>query len=600
VRLYASACLKSGDNSAAYRAYRHLDLLVPGDPKILINLGQIAKALDRPDATEWTSKVVPAVKRRMAGKAGELHKRAIGLFEAGTPIEGLSRKHERLVRQADTMYDAQQNDDALELLLGLDARVPNNPDILYRIGRAHMQINRFSDAVMVLERAHSEAPHDTGIASSLVIAQAQAERLSDSLETLSKLSQEQLSTFEGRLANAILEAESGRSEEAVSLLESIEADHPGDRAVARRMVMELSALGRFDELENWVLKLSESAPHGGFAYLNASISGILKPDTELFRRAEAVVNDRTTAQRERAVIRFAIAKSLQAAGDHNQAFAHFEKANALVDRIYDPRETDDFCEKTKERFDRRLFDRPFDVERGRGRIFIVGMPRSGSTMVEQIMASHPLVHAVGESQGFYSCLRRLDTVDGYPDAFCDLDDSVFEELGQHYLDLVPTGANDEAFVVDKELLKFAHLGLLKLMLPGATVLHCCRDQIDICYSIFCQNFAGSHPYAYDLHNIAHFHRFHDSIMEHWNDVLPEYIHEAQYEQIIEDTEGEIRRLLEIVGLPFDAACLNYRSAQTTVRTASLHQVRQEIYRTSIGSWRRHEDKLKPLIEALNA
>ena len=214
------------------------------------------------------------------------------------------------------------------------------------------------------------------------------------------------------------------------------------------MVVDLSALGRFDELENWALKLSERAPHAGYAYLAASIGHILKPDTELFRRAEAVADDHTTAQRERAVTRFGIAKSLQAAGDHDQAFAHFKTANALVDRIYDPREIDDSCEKTKTQFDRKQFDRPLDVELGQGRIFIVGMLRSGSTMVEQILASHPLVHAVGESQGFYACLRRLEAVDGYPDAISDIEDSVFEELGQHYLDLVPTGANDEPFVVD--------------------------------------------------------------------------------------------------------------------------------------------------------
>lgn len=175
LRLYASACLKSGDNHAAFAAYRQLDLLDPGDPDALMSLGRIAKALDRPDAAEWTLQAGKAMKQRIAEKAGDLLKRATGLFRAGARIDGLSREQAGLVGQADTMNDAQRNDDVLELLLGLDARVPDNPEILYRIGRARLQLKQFPDAAKVLERAHSAAPQDTRIVSLLVVAQAQAE-----------------------------------------------------------------------------------------------------------------------------------------------------------------------------------------------------------------------------------------------------------------------------------------------------------------------------------------------------------------------------------------------------------------------------------------
>jgi len=165
--------------------------------------------------------------------------------------------------------------------------------------------------------------------------------------------------------------------------------------------------------------------------------------------------------------------------------------------------------------------------------------------------------------------------------------------------MLPGFARESRFVVDKDLTKFQHLGLVQMMLPGARVVLTRRNPMDGCYSMFCHNFPGW-PAIYRFSTLAHYQALHDDITAHWAQALPRPPHELRYEDMVADSETQIRRLLDAVGMPFHEDCIAFQEAASAVSTASVYQVRQKVYSSAVGAWKRHEDDLAPLREALEA
>lgn len=235
-------------------------------------------------------------------------------------------------------------------------------------------------------------------------------------------------------------------------------------------------------------------------------------------------------------------------------------------------------------------------------VFIVGMPRSGTTLVEQICASHPDVHGAGE-------LAKLGTVvraAGYtqapngsiqkPPQSLTADEA--RSLAADYLDFVRRIAPSPARIVDKMPHNFQLIGMIALLFPNARIIHATRDPIDNCISCFFNTFNERHGYNTDLHTLGLYYREYKRLMDHWNALLPGRIHECRYEAMIADQEGESRRLIDFLGLPWDDACLNFHETERSVTTPSRWQVRQPIYASSVKRWKRYENKIQPLIEAL--
>lgn len=235
-------------------------------------------------------------------------------------------------------------------------------------------------------------------------------------------------------------------------------------------------------------------------------------------------------------------------------------------------------------------------------VFVVGMPRSGSTLAEQILASHPAVHGAGEC-GDLGALAGLMRVPGdrplLPDGIAELPDGGLQWLGLGYLERMRPKAPQALRIVDKNLGNFKHLGLIHLALPQAKIIHTRRDPVDTCLSCFSHLFAGEHPYAYDLAELGRYWRACDRLMAHWRDALPPgVLLELQYEEVVEDLEGQARRLIAHCGLEWDEACLSFHKTERVVRTASMLQVRQPIYRGSMQKWRAYGELLRPLLDAL--
>ena len=238
-------------------------------------------------------------------------------------------------------------------------------------------------------------------------------------------------------------------------------------------------------------------------------------------------------------------------------------------------------------------------------VFIVGMPRSGTTLVEQILASHPAVHGAGEidwilrawatavarnsqaASPLSHCLDRLSVRD-----VDDLADAYLEPL----LALNPSAER----IVNKSPANFMHLGLIEVLFPMARVIHCRRDPLDTCLSCYMTDFAVGNDFSYALASAGHFYRHYDQMMSHWNEVLNLRILEVNYEQVVKDLDGETHRMLEFLDLPWNDACLRFHENKRFVATASNAQVRQPIYQSSVGRWRNYDRHLGPLRKALEA
>ena len=227
------------------------------------------------------------------------------------------------------------------------------------------------------------------------------------------------------------------------------------------------------------------------------------------------------------------------------------------------------------------------------------MPRSGTTLTEQILASHPQVHGAGELSALSDVLSDFHAVDDLA-KLAALDASELDGLARRYRQLahesVPT---DRRYVVDKMPHNFRYIGFIRLLFPQAKVIHCLRDPVDTCLSCYKRYFAGGGVrFAYDLTELGRYYCLYLNLMHHWHSVLPGYVYDLRYEDLIADQEGQSRRLLEFCGLPWDERCLTFYDSNRLVTTNSYHQVRQPIYRSSVQLWRRFEDHLAPLLDEL--
>jgi len=226
-------------------------------------------------------------------------------------------------------------------------------------------------------------------------------------------------------------------------------------------------------------------------------------------------------------------------------------------------------------------------------LFIIGMPRSGSTLVEQILSCHPDVYSAGEISDFVRL--ALPVMEGKAvDAVRSLGREYYQNVALAYLDGLQRDAGSAIRVSDKALSNYQWLGLIRVMFPNARVIHCRRAPMDNCLSIFQKNFTAAHHYAYDLTELGRYYLAYARLMRHWERVLPGYVYTLNYEDLITDQASETRRLLEYCSLDWDESCLAFHNSDRPVRTASLAQVRRPLYTSSLSKWRNYQPYLQPL------
>jgi hypothetical protein len=235
-------------------------------------------------------------------------------------------------------------------------------------------------------------------------------------------------------------------------------------------------------------------------------------------------------------------------------------------------------------------------------VFVLGMPRSGSTLIEQILASHSKVFGAGELADLNDTIDAVARLNNwsYPEMVARMSSEQLRQLGMSYVDRIRACAPTAARIVNKMPANFGLIGLIHLALPNARIIHTSRDPIDTCLSCFSLLFAAGHPYAYDLAELGRYYHGYHRLMQHWRAVLPEGVMlEVRYEDVVADLSGQTRAMVRHCGLEWEDSCLAFHKTRRPIQTASMCQVRQQIYRTSVGRPHRYQDLLQPLVDALD-
>lgn len=303
-------------------------------------------------------------------------------------------------------------------------------------------------------------------------------------------------------------------------------------------------------------------------------------------------------------LHFALAKEREDLGDFDAGFASLERGASIKRRhMRYSVETDlAIIDKICAAYGPAMFDGHVAGCPDKGPIFVLGMPRTGTTLVERILDSHSAVRSAGELNHFSLELTRLvREMPGYvPRAQSRLDfvESTtklsFERLGAAYLGSTRALADGHDYLIDKLPFNFLYAGLIHLALPNARIVNLQRHPLDTCYAVYKQLFRDAYPFSYDLEELARYYVAYDRLMRHWNEVMPGVIHTLHYEALVADIEGETRRLLEFCGLPWEEGCLRFNENQRAATTASATQVRQPLYGSSVGKWRNVAAQLEPV------
>ena len=370
----------------------------------------------------------------------------------------------------------------------------------------------------------------------------------------------------------------------------------------------LKDLGQFADAEAALLKALELDPKLAGVYVNlAECKKFTREDDPRLVAMQALEREEGLLTSDRIHLHFALGKAYADLKDHSRAFKHLLQGNTLKrsQLTYDEAATIIWIERIETVFTRDVVK----ARAGQGHsspvpIFVVGMPRSGTTLVEQILASHRDVHGGGELKIMRDIIKTVHRPDGsavpYPDFVGSVDGRVLKAIGTMYCVELQKLGPQVKHVTDKMPDNFFLAGLIHLTLPNARIIHVVRDPIDTCMSCFSTLFAAEHNYTYNLAELGRYHRRYQALMAHWHKVLPKgRIFDVHYEDIINDLEREVRRILTYCGLDWDPHCLEFHRTDRPVRTASARQVRQPIYKSAIGRWRVYEPYLGYLLGELS-
>jgi len=398
----------------------------------------------------------------------------------------------------------------------------------------------------------------------------------------------------------------GDADQAIALYELVLAAHPRLSRLWTSYGHALKTAGFQSRAIEAYRRAIAVDPGHGEAYWSLANLKTFRFDTDDVAAMRQQLARTDLGDEDRHHFDFALGKALEDAGDYEAAFRHYLAGNTLrkATAFHAPSEVTARMRRTCEVYTREFFEQRAGCgSDARDPIFVVGLPRAGSTLVEQILSSHSQVEGTMELPEIISITRmlrqRAPQAKSYHDVLEALPAGELRALGEHYLERTRIHRRAGApFFIDKMPNNFAHIGLIQLALPNARIIDARRHPLACCLSGFKQHFARGQNHTYDLDHLGRYYRDYVELMAHFDAVLPGRIHRVIYERIVEDTEAEVRRLLEYCGLPFEAACLRFFENPRAVRTASSEQVRQPIYRDGVDHWRHFEPWLEPLKSAL--
>lgn len=574
--LLGSVIIERGDPDKAIPYFVKVADLVPDKARPHNNLGIAYKRggrLEEAEAAYRRALVIDASYAQAHNNLGTT------LIERGNVIEAV-RSFEAAIKFDETFLEARRN-----------------------LAHALLESNQPGRAAAELQRILETSPEDIGANLSLAAIERQKRnfrRAQLHLEVILGLEPKHIDAMY-RLA-LILE-DQGRFSEALTMLERVIGLSPGHANACNSAGVLSQTLGDIDVAIKYFRRAISVRPEFAEAHRNLAFARRNVEIDDDVRRSEALLEhelDDVSAMH----VSFAMAKIHDDLGEYNNAFKHLSRGNMLKRRMldYDIGLESDFFAELEGAFDSSFFQGRigWGLE-DQTPIFVVGMPRSGTTLVEQIIASHSRAEGAGEILD----LDRLlwDAVNenrqhGWGQSMHSLSRPQANDLAAAYLNGLKQRFPGAEHITDKTPGNFHYIGMIRIMLPNAKVINCTRDPVDTCFSCYQNYFTEGVSFSYTLEELGKYYRLYSRLMEHWRWELPGFVYDCSYESLLNDQEGETRRLLEFCSLEWDPACLSFHKTKRPVQTASVAQVRQPIYRSSIGRATHYEKHLAPLRDAL--
>jgi tetratricopeptide (TPR) repeat protein len=500
-----------------------------------------------------------------------------------------------------------------EALASLQRAVMIDPDYAeahYLIGAALRQASRPAQALVHFRKALSIDPGYSMAQAGLAAALRETGRLNEAAAEYRKAIALDPLSAEAHNGLGLVQDAQHSPNEALASFDRALALRPDDAGIHTNRGLVLQVLGDISEARNEFNQACELEPMGArhfFALVNSSTQPVL--ESHIQRMLNLSRNAGALAIEEKTRLHFALHKALSDTGAPDAAFEHLMKGNALKrgELAYNERETLGLFDRIQNIFTAEFMEsraqcgNPSDLP-----IFVVGMPRSGSTLVEQILASTPQVFSAGERDDLRACIQKIgdeNTAAEFPECVPELSAGNLRALGTLYVDRMKefsqASCPNATRITDKTLMHFALLGLIRIVLPNAHIIHIHRNPIDVCLSCYSKLFDDNLPFTYELGELGRYYRGYEQMMKHWRSVLPSnWVLNVSYEELVQDLEGQARQILSHCNLPWNDACLSFYETRRAVRTASSTQVRQPLYRTSINRWRPKAHVLSALLAGL--
>ncbi len=534
----------------------------------------------------------------MLGKGAE----ADEAFEASFD---LNPERKKLALAAEHHKDG-RTEEAARLYREVLGENPNNVDALRLLGAIAASQHRFDEAERRFRRVLELAPDFARVLIDLGRMLKEQSRYEEAIDCFRKAIALEPRNIQANYQLASTLAPAALTYEAVDAYRRVlelKPNHPGAVLGFAHM---LKTVGRQEEAIRAYRDFIELTPDHGEGYWSLANLKTYRLSDEDIRQMEAQLGKQGLTDESEVNFLFALAKTCEDRGEFDRAWTYYKRGNAkrrMMER-YDPVKTEVTNDGIVAVFDRALLEQKSGLGNpDAAPIFVVGLPRSGSTLIEQILASHSQVEGTAELPylGRVATSLNRNRADGinYPEAVRELGEKQFRAMGQDYLDLAQLHRTEgRPRFIDKMPNNTPNIGFIHLILPNAKIIDARRYPLDSCLSCYRQLFARGQTFTYDLTDIGEYFLQYERMMDHWHDVLPGRVLTVQYEDMVMDFEDQVRRLLEYCELPWEDACVNFHETERPVRTASSEQVRRPIYTESIHRWRNYEQYLDELIEVL--